>query len=195
MLFHAITGIVLKIQPYSDQAQIAKIFSREAGIVAVYATKTAAKGGGLSSFNKVELLVRATKGELLRVKEIKHLYGYLGLRASYAALRAAGEMAQVLLEFLDEGEPLPQLFDLFADYLLRMERGLPPHALLASFYFKFLRLEGLWSENRPSDSRFDPQEWEICRGLAHCRTTEELQSLPVDELFLEKVKELFLRRF
>jgi hypothetical protein len=67
---------------------------------------------------------------------------------------------------------------------------LPPKNLLASFFLKFLKHEGLflWTPTPPPP--FNKEEWLVTGQLASSRLFEEIEALPTTNPILVKINDL-----
>ncbi len=197
MSFNSIHGIFVKTLPYSDNAQIATLFTDERGIVDVFVKRSNAKSAGgdavITPLNEVEMTLREGRGELWYCQECRLMEGFLGLRSSLSALQGGIELLRAVhLSQLKE-RPAPLIYALLKNYLGRLEQGEVSWKITTSFYLKLLRHEGLWIDEKTDEVVFEKEEWDTCFLLAHCTRRSDLEAVfcsQPDQL-LCKIRQLF----
>lgn len=140
---YTVTGINIKSINYSEADKIITIFTRENGILQVIA-----KGGrkNLSKLGaRMDLLhcnrLFLTKGKNLDILTQAETYIYFpGLRNDYTKLMQALYWAELVYSFCNEGETLPDIFDLFLNSLAILEKAEQP-PLLYTLWFELKFLE------------------------------------------------------
>lgn len=193
-------GIILKTIPYSDQAQIAMLFTEERGMMSVFVTHASVKAGGgsalITPMNEVEMVMMKGSGELWRCRECYLKEGFVKLRTNIDSLQGGIELLRAILQSQPEGKPAPLLYALLKNYLNQLKQGESSYKIIASFYVKILRHEGLWSDEIPEELSLTAEEWNNCRQLAYCRSAKELAACNIAQpaSFIGKVRTLFEER-
>jgi DNA repair protein RecO (recombination protein O) len=140
-------GIVLRAIPFSDTKKILTVFMPEEGLVSM-ATRALSPAlshlaCATSPLTCSEFIFRKGRGEVYRLLEATPLDYNLALRTTTERINCAGEIVQILLKTQLPGKPAPLLYDLAKAYIHHIQQTLKPFNLLASFYLKFLKHEGL----------------------------------------------------
>ncbi len=160
-----------------------------------------------------EFLFRKGRGEMYRLLEANTLTHYLALRTDANRLDCAGEIVQILLKSQLPGKAAPLLYDLTKAYVDHLQHCSHPNNLLASFYLKLLKHEGLfyWTTlcsacNRhpvtffckgqgtcaqhrsyPAHPLID-QEWQLLGLLAESRSFQILEGIHLDPSMIDRLR-------
>ena len=176
-------GLLIQSIPYLGQKKILKIFSREHGLLSLFAKSTQ-----LSPFCIAEWVYQKSQKEIHSLKDSSLIDPLLHIRQNYNLITSAGGMAQDLLRTQLPNKGAPELFDLTTLYLKHLPEN--PSVLAASFRLKVLYHEGLLSPE--PEPLFTSEEWEQVAILAfsrHLSTILSLDSAPfgkIARLFDEK---------
>lgn len=141
-------GIILRTRPLTETSLIVHWVTRDVGRIA-----TVAKGarGAKSSFRgKVDLFfradlsfVRSRRSELHTLREVVLNESHPGIRTDFDRVAYAAYAAE-LIELATETEtPVPEFFDLFAEWLAALNRHSLPRPALLAFEWKLLELSGI----------------------------------------------------
>ncbi|MBM3200883.1 MAG: DNA repair protein RecO [Chlamydiae bacterium] len=222
--FIATSGITLRtILLKEDDQRIVTLFTREMGIASFVAKKIDAKDQTkkilTSLLIKAEFVLSKTKSDLCKLIEGKIEDPYLHLRENLASLQAAGKMANAILLTQLPGRPQKKLFDLLAAYLQALKQFPYPETLLASFYLKLLRYEGLLPvfdecemchKNIPerffekrlcckecalaTAEKIEYEDLQVLAILTHATQFSQMQEIPLSGLVSKIAEELFSGR-
>lgn len=181
-------GLVLKCFPYSDTSLIAKIFTREHGLVSIIVP------GGRNSRNRTGNLMQPTQlleldmywkeqSNFQKIKECRALTIYSGLYADFSRKAIALFMCEVLSALLEEKEQNEELFN-FVQYSLQ-ELDEAPHvpALYPSvFLLSLSNVLGFYPSNGDGETGnlFDLENGVFTAGGSHTlssSTSSALRSL------------------
>jgi DNA repair protein RecO (recombination protein O) len=143
-----IEGIVLRSQDYKEAHRIITLFTPE-GLLSLIVRGISRKNTRLLSlttpFCHGEYHFRRGRSELFSFRDGTVLDDHFDLRGSLASLQTAGALASAILSSQLAGKPAPALFLLYKAYHKQAALFKNPGALLASFYLKLLKHEGLIS--------------------------------------------------
>ncbi len=212
-------GIVLRATPFSDTKRILTVFLPEEGMLSLATRSLSPTLSNLSAATSPltcsELIYRRGRGEVHRLIDANPLEGHLELRTNAERLDCACEIAQILLKTQLPGKAAPLLYELTKVYLDKLQRCTKPINLLASFYLKLLKHEGLlhWTSHcafcleRPvsffckgeglcAQHRSHPahaithSEWEFFGLLADSRSFQSMEIAELKPPFLERLRTL-----
>lgn len=141
-------GIILRTRPLTETSLIIHWLTRDQGRIA-----TVAKGarGAKSSFRgKLDLFfradlsfVRSRRSELHILRELVLLESHPGIRTDFDRVAYAAYAAE-LIELATETEtPVPEFFELFADWLAALNRVSLSRSALLAFEWRLLELSGV----------------------------------------------------
>ena len=216
-------AIVLSITPYGERDAIAKIFTKDRGLLPfffknAYASK---KSTHLESLTHVEIVYQEGGGSFFSAKEITVLNLFLKLRDNYEALMASFDAAKALLVSELPEKSSPDLFDLFSCYLAKMHTVLDPWILAASFRLKILCHEGILTISpycRDCDEElkksylqngellclnckdsegafiFNEEETPLLNTLVNCQSFLEVKQLTLPSHWKQLIPQIFLER-
>ncbi|GAB4186219.1 MAG: hypothetical protein Tsb0015_03840 [Simkaniaceae bacterium] len=216
-----IEGIVLKNFTYREDQRIILVFTREKGLL-----KFLAKGLFARKSRKISLTSPLTKiecictpprsGEFYYFKDISLKDSFETLKTEYHYLEIAGKMVQGILKSQLPEKAAPLLFDLLSSYLRNIPLCQNPLSLLASFYLKILRHEGLlslpfqcaicekseaaafWRQDivcsfcAPTGSlQLSDEEQNLLTNLALLKNFSQTEKLSISQTLAEKVSAFF----
>jgi DNA repair protein RecO (recombination protein O) len=218
-------GIVLRSQDYKERHRIITLFSPQ-GLISLIVRGISRKNACLltltTPFTHGEYLYRQGRSDLLQFHDGTLLDDHLILRQNLKSLQAAGSLASAILTSQMTGKPAPALFLLYKSYHKQVSQFDDPAPLLASFYLKLLKHEGLLSisphcahcahceaslarflydgESLCSQHHvqgafpFSSSEWETLLSLDTAQQFSTLRTLQLPPLLLQKIQTLFLSR-
>lgn len=215
-------GIVLRSQDYKERHRIITLFSPQ-GLISLIVKGISRKNARLltltTPFNHGEYIFCQGRSDLFRFHDGTILNDHLDLRQNLRSLQAAGALANAILTSQMIGKPAPALFALYKSYHKQIRGFDDPAPLLASFYLKLLKHEGLLSLSPNCTSckagtaqaldngesfcslhagqgaiSFSSSEWERLLSLEGVLQFSTLRSLDLSPLFLKKIQALFLSR-
>jgi DNA repair protein RecO (recombination protein O) len=215
-------GIVLRSQDYKERHRIITLFSPQ-GLISLIVRGISRKNASLlaltTPFSHGEYLYRQGRSELLQFHDGTLLDDHFILRQNLKSLQAAGALASAILTSQMTGKPAPALFLLYKSYHNQVPHFDDPTPLLASFYLKLLKYEGLLTisphcahceapsarflydgESLCSQHRaqgalpFSSPEWETLLSLDTAQQFSTLRTLPLPLLLLQKIQTLFHSR-
>lgn len=213
-------GIVLRAQDYKERHRIITLFTPE-GLLSLIVRGISRKNTRLLSlttpFCHGEYLFRRERSELLPFRDGNPIDEHLILRQSLKSLQAAGALASAILSSQMPGKPSPALYLLYKLYHRQVPHFPDPDVLVASFYLKLLKHEGLLTltshcvecDSAPARhisqgesycpthdplqaQRFSLTEWETLLFLDNAQHFSSLRPLNLPPQFLSKVHTLFL---
>ncbi len=215
-------GIVLRSQDYKERHRIITLFTPQ-GLVSLIVRGISRKNTRLLSlttpFCQGEYLYRRGTSDLFSFRDGTVLNDHFGLRQSLKSLQIAGSLANAILSSQMPGKPSPALFVLYKSYHSQVPHFHDPAVLLASFYLKLLKHEGLLTVSTHCAScespsplllhegeslctqhgatggfRFTLPEWDLLLTLDNSLQFSALRDLTLPPSFTQKINALFLSR-
>lgn len=214
-------GIVLRSQDYKERHRIITLFSPH-GLISLIVPSISRKNARLltltTPFTHGEYIFRRGRSDLLRFHDGTLISDHLCLRQNLKSLQAAGALASAILSSQMADKPAPALFALYKSYHGQVASFDDPAPLLASFYLKLLKHEGLLSispfcascdtsahtlhdgesfcrPHSPHDALpFSPAEWETLLALDNAMQFSALRSLSLPPAFSQKIHTIFHSR-
>jgi len=189
-------GIILRAIALNDSKRILTAFLPHEGVISLAARAISPSLGRLtaatSPLSRSELVYRRGRGEVYKLIEATLLADHLALRGCADRLDCAGEIFQLLLHTQLPGKPAPLLYELTKAYLDKLQTTSSPKNLVASYFLKFLKHEGLflWTQTVPPG--FNKEEWHLAGSLASSRSFQEIESFLIDTNFFKKVKKFLI---
>lgn len=195
-------ALVLKNAPFEEGAFLIDLFCEHTGLVKLFV-----KGArpALEPFTKIACVLQKGRGELYYLKEFSVLE-----RLPKERTPAILEVSYRLYEALLGASRDEKLYALYKAFLENLHLAHKPRNLLASFYLKILRHEGLFTSERESDACvfadgewFKPQyapEWGLLLSekeiedlifLATSRSLWDIDQRNLTEIFLMKINQIF----
>ncbi len=213
-------GIVLRAQDYKERHRIITLFTPE-GLLSLIVRGISRKNTRLLSLTTLfchgEYHYRRGHSELLPFRDGNPIDEHLILRQNLKSLQAAGALANAILSSQMPGKSSPALYLLYKLYHRQVPQFPDPDILVASFYLKLLKHEGMLTlsphcaecgtapalhisegesycpTHDPSQGlRFSPTEWETLLFLDNAQHFSALRTLSLPIQFLPKVHSLFL---
>jgi DNA repair protein RecO (recombination protein O) len=143
-------GLVLRFVDYKGSQRIVTVFTEKNGLISLIVKGLGGKRSDLflltSPLTLAEFHCVSGRGELYRFKDATILSTHLELREQLPHLQAAGDICLGLLKTQLPGKPAPALYQLTLSYIKRIPAFKDPKALVASFFLKLLKHEGVLSE-------------------------------------------------
>ena len=215
---YLIEGIVIGGIPFREKDLIVQLFSPK-GVLSLFVAggaKVTKTSIAPSPLMRIECLLVPSQRGMAKAKEISLIDGYLRLRDTLPRLTCALEIIQAIKKTQLEQKPSEQLYKLTQSFLEALKTQ-APGILLASFYLKLLRHEGLFALPKmctqchaPLHSLFIFERESYCltcapkkalyfseaerlqlTTLAMTRSLKTLSLLSVPKTLLEKVQKLF----
>jgi len=214
-----IEGIVLRSQDYKESHRIITLFTPD-GLISLIVRGISRKNSRLLSlttpFCNAEYLYRKGRSELFSFRDGTVLDDHFSLRGSLKSLQLAGSLANAILTSQMTGKPAPALYVLYKAYHKQASHFTNPDVLLASFYLKLLKYEGLLTisthcaqcesphplrlyegesfcsnHNIPTGFSFTPSEWELLLLLDNSMQFSSLHNLTIPPSLSQKISTLF----
>lgn len=159
---HTVDAFVLRHHVVGEADKILVLLTREDGLRRVVAKglrkANSRIGGRLEAFRESRILL--ARGRTMDVvTQVDSLRRFPGVSQDYDALACGMAAAELLLAFLEEGDPAPEVYDLFADLLGELGPGSPAEVLLTAFELHLLELLGYRPELHGCLSCDRPIEW------------------------------------
>ncbi len=214
-------GIVLRSQDYKERQRIITLFTPQ-GLISLIIRNISRKNTRLLSlttpFCNGEYHFRRGRTDLMSFHDGTVLNDHLCLRHSLKSLQVAGSLANAILSSQMAGKPSPALFMLYKSYHKQVPHFKDPEVLLASFYLKLLKYEGLLTisehcstcessplilhegesfctkHDTPNGFHFTPPEWNLLLALDGSLQFSSLHDLTLPPSFSQKIQALFLSR-
>jgi len=211
-------GIVLRSQDYKERDRLITLFTPE-GLLSLIVKGISRKNSRLLSlttpFCHGEYLYRVGSSELFRFQDGSILDDGLTLRSKLSHLQTAGSLAQAILSSQMPKKDSPALFALYRSYQKQIPSFSDGAPLLASFYLKLLKHEGLLHLSdccmhceAPAQSLergesvcqrhrgeegilFSKEEWAKLLSLQDAQQFSSLQTVDISAAFVCKVAHLF----
>lgn len=192
-------AIVLRSIPFKDNQRILTLFSESLGLVSMIVKGLSPKKAFLSSLTEplceAEWVYVKGTSDLLKFHDGSILNMHLVLREQYSYLQTAMEMSQAILQTQLPEKSSPQLYALFSSFLKQVSHFSSPSNLLASFYLKLLKHEGLFNTDSPYSFSSDlHSEWDLIKSLISVQSYQQLKEIPVPASLLQKIKSAFLQK-
>ncbi len=148
MPLHEAEAIVLRHYTLSEADKIIVFITREYGKLRATAQGVrrpkSRLAASLEPLSHLHLQFYAKEGaELARIRQVETVHSYLGRKPSLEMVFAFTYFAELVHEFVEEGNPNPLLFRLFLSVLNTGERLEIGEALVRYFEIWLLRLSGL----------------------------------------------------
>jgi DNA repair protein RecO (recombination protein O) len=215
-------GIVLRTQDYKECHRIITLYTPQ-GMTSLMVHGISRKNTHLltltTPFCHGEYVYRKGRTDLPSFRDGSILGDGMILRQKLTFLQTAGALANAILTSQMPGKASPALYLLYRSCHQQVPLFPHPGALLASFYLKLLKHEGLLtistrcsvcdssplvlyegesfcSRHSPPEEgiRFLPQEWELLLALSDAREFSSLKKLSVPSPLLHKITALFQSR-
>lgn len=215
-------GIVLRSQDYKERHRIITLYTPQ-GLLSLIVRGISRKNARLlsltSPFSYGEYHYRRGNSDLLSFRDGAVLDDHLALRQNLKSLQIAGALANAILTSQMAGKPSPALFVLYKSYHKQVSHFDSPEVLLASFYLKVLKHEGLISitahcaacespsplhlhEGESFCSQhavakgfsFTTSEWDLLLSLDNALQFSTLRNLVLPPLLSQKINTLFHSR-
>lgn len=140
-----LTAIALRGYALNEADRILVLMTREDGLKRVLAKGLRKPknriGGRLEPLR--ENSVQVAKGRNLDiVTQVDSLRSWPDVQRDFDCLAAAMGAAELLIAFVEEGDPHPEVYDLFVELLAALRPGAPAETLLAAFELQLLELIG-----------------------------------------------------
>jgi DNA repair protein RecO len=182
-------GIVLRTIDVKDNDRIVILFTRELGIVKIYASKIKSKQNpaAVASTPLVasEWILRKAREDLYFHTEVSILTQNLQLRSNIDALQAACDLLKATEKGLAPEDPAPEVYDLLQFLLECLPNAASPSSIKAVYLAKLLLYQGLLGEG---DSLG-------LQGLADLRSIEALMKMSLPPEAESEVVAAFEERF
>ncbi len=139
-------SLVLRSYDFSEADRVLVLFTREYGKVRALARGVrrlgSRLGGGLGLLSLAEVQWHGQEHrDLCRVTQVQLLASFPRLKADLPAFGRAARLAELLLHFTADRQPLPEVFDLAQEALSLLEAGVAPAA--AGSWFEMTLLDHL----------------------------------------------------
>lgn len=183
------TAIVFRAIEMKENDRLITLFSSELGIIKTYLCKVRSKNNPLDTASNAlvesEWVLKPGREELYLCREASVITQNLQLRTSYGALQAACALTKITEASLVQGDPCPEVFDLFKFFLKHLPDAKSPAAVKAIYQLKLLSYHGLLGDDDP----------EAFVELSSLRSLEALLGLDLPEGAIEDIDNLFVERF
>ena len=181
-----VTAFVLRHHAFGEADKLLVLLTREEGLRRVVAKglrkANSRIGGRLEAFRECSVVL-ARGRSLDVVTQVDSLRRFPEVAKDYDALACGMAAAELLLALLEEGDPAPEAYALFAELLGELGPGAPAELLLTAFELQLLEVLGYRPElgscmgcDRPIEWAYDVAGLHIEGGQAICVHCEGLVS-------------------
>ena len=196
------SGLILRVRPLTETSLIVSWLTAEQGRIATVAkgarrTKSPLRGK-LDLFFSADFSFRRSKrSELHNLREVVVHDSRLGLRHDIDRLRVAGYATAVIEAMTETETPLPETFDLMAEFLEALESAEASRTWALAFEGRMLNLHGLLPEGKSAglnDAMITDLERMLESHWGDAYEVIELKSLRAINFFLKKAMADFCGR-
>lgn len=213
-------GVILNTLHFKDYDLIVTVFSPGLGLCKFYvkgALRPSKKASAPCLLSRCEFEFRQGKGNLLICEEVTVVNQFLGLRRDYSTLEIACQLLQMLLRSQMPDKPAPDLYKLLLKYLEGLGSASDPKVIKASFQLKLLRHDGHFylpeacqkcgkilegfqyfygecfcpGHEVAGSLHFNPEEADMLRILAYCRSLADLRGAVLASELEEKITAIY----
>ncbi len=140
----ALEGVTLASFAFQENSHIISVFTKEHGRIKCV-TKSYRKSNvrGLCPLLGVEIQVIVSDKELWKCKECHVNTSYPNLRLSLDHLRFSAQVTDLLDKLLPLHHPVPQIYELYKQFLVNLPHFEQPHVAACIFLENFLVNEGM----------------------------------------------------
>lgn len=168
---------MLASYPHLGNRRVLKTLSRSEGLTTLYYIPSQERPLSLADpFLLAEWVVSDRGGEARRVESAKLIDPLTPLRASYAALQAAGQIASDLLATQQPGKAADVPFALALWFFRALGKLGEPALGACAFRVKLLLYEGVLSVETPPSS-LSPDEQQTLQRLGEARSLDALMAI------------------
>lgn len=186
----SVEGIVLEAVRYEDDARLVTLLTKERGLIRCFAKRkrrlSIEEEAWVSPLSHGEYFLRMGKGECYRLAEALLHTQHLEIRTSLERIQTAQKFITALLRSQLCDRPSPELFTLFSLFLRILPTCTTFDSLLASFYLKIMKYEGL-TFSLPCT----PEEQTSLHLLTDSRSLPLISAHPLPQGALIKIETLF----
>ncbi len=193
-------AIILRSIPFKDHQKIVTAFSKDLGMISMIikglSSKKLFKRPFCESFCEVELVLTKRQGDLFTFHEGSITNLHLPLRDHLHCLYTASSMVKAILESQLPEKPAPLLYALFSTCLHQIPTFLCQNTLLACFYVKILKHEGIFSlssEERIENSLSEEEKKDLTR-ISDVLNFSSLKKINTSLEVLNKLEQFFLMK-
>lgn len=191
-------GLVLRSVDFKDRQKIITLYTPLRGLISLIVKGVNRKKTHLltltSPFTIAEYHLSVRRSALYTFLDGTPLFTNHFLRANLSHLQGATAIVKALLASQLPDKPAPQLYQLTRIYLQSLPAFEDPLPLIASYYLKLLKHEGLLNPTH-REPIFTPSEWETLLLLAGVRNIATLQtSAPLSLELHRKIETTFHRK-
>ncbi len=175
-------GIVLRSFDYKERGRIITVFSSDYGMIDLVASSLSKKKSYLlsltSPFSQGEFIFTRGKSTLYRFQDGTLINPHAVLRQKLSSLNAASQLIQAIILSQLPGKPALALYQMLLSYLKKAALFEDPSPLIASFYLKLLKHEGLLHLQKKC-AYCDQLAHGLNQGASVCSTHQSNDSLMV----------------
>ncbi|MES2198563.1 MAG: DNA repair protein RecO [Chlamydiota bacterium] len=193
-------AIILRSIPFKDHQKIVTAFSKELGMISMIikglSSKKLFKLPFCESFCEVELVLSKKNGDLYTFHEGSIIDLHLPLRDNLRHLYTASSMTRAILDSQLPEKPAPLLYSLFSICLHQIPTFLCQNTLLACFYLKILKHEGVFSllSEDPETKALSEEERNNLTEISDTQNFSILKDRRTSSEELRKLEQIFLMR-
>lgn len=193
-MFDEVEGIILKAIDYQETKRILTVFTPN-GLLSfiAYLSKKQGTTALTQPLTLALFTFKKATHDLLKIKEISLLDTQIAIRSDFDKIQSAGVIVQSLLKTQLPHKPSNLLYQLVKAYLKQLQSTQNTNALTLSFLLKVLRHEGLYAID--SQNSFTQEEGILLKGLAFTKDFALIESIPIEDVLLRKIRVLFEESF
>lgn len=197
MEYTTTSAIILRAIPFKDHQKILTAFSKELGIISIIIKGLSSKKNSklhlCAPFCEVELVLSKNKGDIFTFHEGSVINLHLPLRDQLSCLHTASSMVNAILESQMPEKPAPLLYSLLSLSLEQIPKFLCQNTLLACFYLKVLKHEGLFCPEMTANA-ISNKDKENLTTISSVKNFYVLREIRTSLEIIKKIELFFLRQ-
>ncbi len=143
-------------------------------------------------FCEAEFIFSKKKSDLLLFEEASVIDLHLPLRNDFSSLKTASKLTEIILSSQMPGKESLPLYALLSSFLKQIPFCPCKRALLACFYLKMLRAEGVYAPSElEKEHHLTAKEKSILLEINNLQSFKRLKELEISEETLSKVESIF----
>lgn len=167
-MIQSASGIILRTRPLTETSLIVNWLTPEFGRISTAARgarrQKSAFAGKLDLFYEADFsFTRSQRSDLHALREAQLRNAHLGLRRDIGALQQAGYCAALIEQTTEIDTPIPEVHQLFAEFLDWVSLQPPKPRNVFAFELKLLRILGL--EPDVEETKLSAETQELIRAL------------------------------
>ena len=183
-------AIVLRSLPFKERERLLTLFSQKQGLLSLIIKKISSSSLNLftlsSPFCCAEYHFSKRNSDIFSFIDATVCDEHLFLREKYSHLETASAFAEAILSSQLPHKSTPALYALLKQFLRQIPHFEDPRPLIASFYLKVLKHEGIINIQEL------PLPQELAKNLLEARQFSSLKEIQLSTALLSTLKKKFL---